>query len=176
MKETKTTEVTTATAMDSLVSGLKKAGYSDSAILEFITKGSQQAKGQNPQANTEEGKEKILDNKMMQRVSQIMHEIGVPAHIKGYNYLRRSLILVVKDPNMMSRGVTKVLYPTVAKEFETTPSRVERAIRHAIEVAWDRGDVDVLQKYFSYTINSERGKPTNSEFIAMIADKLRLES
>lgn len=106
-------------------------------------------------------------------ISDIMHQIGVPAHIKGYQYLRYSIMLSVENPDMMG-SVTKVLYPTVAKHFQTTPSRVERAIRHAIEVAWDRGDVDVLSSYFGYTIQSSRGKPTNSEFIAMIADKLRL--
>ena len=107
-------------------------------------------------------------------VSEVLHQIGVPAHIKGYRYLRYSIILCTNDSSMLG-SITKILYPTVAKEFETTPSRVERAIRHAIEVAWDRGDVDVLMSYFGYTIQSDRGKPTNSEFIAMIADKLRLE-
>ena len=107
-------------------------------------------------------------------VSEIMHQIGVPAHIKGYQYLRKSIILAIDDEEMMG-SVTKLLYPTVAKEFKTTPSRVERAIRHAIEVAWDRGDVDVLSSYFGYTIQNSRGKPTNSEFIAMIADKLKLK-
>ena len=107
-------------------------------------------------------------------VSQIMHQIGVPAHIRGYQYLREAIILSVNNSEMIS-SVTKILYPTVAKTFKTTPSRVERAIRHAIEVAWDRGDVDVLSSYFGYTIRNERGKPTNSEFIAMISDRLRLE-
>lgn len=107
-------------------------------------------------------------------VSEIMHELGVPAHIKGYQYLRDSIILSVNSPEMMN-SVTKVLYPTVAKHFDTTSSRVERAIRHAIEVAWDRGDIDVLSSYFGYTIQNSRGKPTNSEFIAMISDKLRLK-
>lgn len=106
-------------------------------------------------------------------VSDIMHQIGVPAHIKGYHYLRSAIILSVNSPDMMN-SVTKVLYPTVAKMYKTTASRVERAIRHAIEVAWDRGDVDVLSSYFGYTIQNTRGKPTNSEFIAMISDKLRL--
>jgi len=106
-------------------------------------------------------------------VSEIMHQIGVPAHIKGYQYLREAIMLSINDREMMS-SVTKVLYPTVAKMYSTTASRVERAIRHAIEVAWDRGDVDVLSSYFGYTIQSTRGKPTNSEFIAMISDKLRL--
>ncbi len=106
-------------------------------------------------------------------ISDIMHQIGVPAHIKGYKYLRYAIILSIDNPDMIS-SVTKTLYPEVAKKFVTTASRVERAIRHAIEVAWDRGDVDVLSSYFGYTIQSSRGKPTNSEFIAMIADKLRL--
>jgi len=107
-------------------------------------------------------------------ISEIMHQVGVPAHIKGYQYLREAIILSIEDTEMIS-SVTKVLYPTVAKTFKTTPSRVERAIRHAIEVAWDRGDVDVLSSYFGYTIQNQRGKPTNSEFIAMISDKLRLK-
>jgi two-component system response regulator (stage 0 sporulation protein A) len=107
-------------------------------------------------------------------ISDIMHELGVPAHIKGYQYLRMAIMLTVNSPDMMS-SVTKVLYPTVAKQFATTPSRVERAIRHAIEVAWDRGDIHVLNSYFGYTIQNSRGKPTNSEFIAMISDKLRLK-
>lgn len=111
---------------------------------------------------------------LQETVSDIMHELGVPAHIKGYQYLRESIILTVNSPDIMG-SVTKVLYPTVAKTFNTTASRVERAIRHAIEVAWDRGDIDVLSSYFGYTIQTSRGKPTNSEFIAMIADKLRLK-
>ena len=106
-------------------------------------------------------------------ISGIMRQIGVPAHIKGYQYLRQAIMLTVKDPELM-HAVTKILYPTVAKQNKTTSSRVERAIRHAIEVAWDRGDVDVLSSYFGSTIQNSRGKPTNSEFIAMISDKLRL--
>ena len=106
-------------------------------------------------------------------VSDIMRQIGVPAHIKGYQYLRTSIILCVNDSEMLG-SVTKILYPTVAKQYGTTASRVERAIRHAIEVAWDRGDVDVLSSFFGYTIQAQRGKPTNSEFIAMIADKIKL--
>lgn len=107
-------------------------------------------------------------------VSEIMHQIGVPAHIKGYQYLREAIILAINDDDIMN-SVTKLLYPTVAKTYKTTASRVERAIRHAIEVAWDRGDVDILSSYFGYTIQNSRGKPTNSEFIAMISDKLRLK-
>ncbi|MBR6407676.1 MAG: sporulation transcription factor Spo0A [Clostridia bacterium] len=106
-------------------------------------------------------------------VTDIIHQIGVPAHIKGYHYLRDAIIMSVNDSEMIN-AVTKQLYPTVAKHYQTTSSRVERAIRHAIEVAWDRGDVDTLNSYFGYTIHTSRGKPTNSEFIAMIADKMRL--
>lgn len=107
-------------------------------------------------------------------VTSVIHEIGVPAHIKGYQYLREAIIMAVDDIDVVN-AVTKVLYPAVAKKYNTTSSRVERAIRHAIEVAWDRGDIEVLQNYFGYTISSVKGKPTNSEFISMIADKLRLQ-
>ena len=98
----------------------------------------------------------------------------MPAHIKGYQYLREAIMIAVDDMDVIN-AVTKVLYPEVAKRFNTTPSRVERAIRHAIEVAWDRGDLETLQKYFGYTVSNAKGKPTNSEFIAMIADRLVLE-
>ena len=108
-------------------------------------------------------------------ITDIIHQIGVPAHIKGYHYLREAIIMAVNDIDIMN-SVTKCLYPSVAKKHGTTSSRVERAIRHAIEVAWDRGDVDVLNSYFGYTIHSGKGKPTNSEFIALIADKLQLQN
>ena len=107
-------------------------------------------------------------------ITEILHQIGVPAHIKGYQYVREAIKLTVENPEMLN-SVTKILYPTVAKNFKSTSSRVERAIRHAIEVAWDRGDVEVLNSYFGYTIQSQRGKPTNSEFVAMISDKIRLK-
>ena len=107
-------------------------------------------------------------------VTNIIHEIGVPAHIKGYQYLREAIIIAVEDMDVIN-AITKVLYPQVAKTFQTTPSRVERAIRHAIEVAWDRGDLDTLQRFFGYTVSNTKGKPTNSEFIALIADKLQLQ-
>ena len=116
----------------------------------------------------------VGDNELEIMVTDIMHQIGVPAHIKGYHYLRESIILAVKNSEIIN-SVTKLLYPTIAKSHGTTASRVERAIRHAIEVAWDRGDIDVLNSYFGYTIQNQRGKPTNSEFIAMISDKLRLK-
>ena len=116
----------------------------------------------------------VTDAQLELMVTEIIHQIGVPAHIKGYHYLREAIILSVKNSDIVN-SVTKLLYPTVAKTHNTTASRVERAIRHAIEVAWDRGDIDVLNSYFGYTIQNDRGKPTNSEFIAMISDKLRLK-
>ena len=116
----------------------------------------------------------ITDTNLELMITDIIHQIGVPAHIKGYHYLREAIMLSIKNSDIIN-SVTKLLYPTVAKKHSTTASRVERAIRHAIEVAWDRGDIDVLNSYFGYTIQNERGKPTNSEFIAMISDKLRLK-
>jgi len=107
-------------------------------------------------------------------VTSVIHEIGVPAHIKGYQYLREAIMIAVRDMDVIN-AITKVLYPQVAKAFQTTPSRVERAIRHAIEVAWDRGDLETLQQFFGYTVSNTKGKPTNSEFIALIADKLHLQ-
>ncbi len=115
-------------------------------------------------------KSKSLDSE----VTNIIHEIGVPAHIKGYQYLREAIMLVIKDMDFLN-AVTKELYPAIAEQFNTTPSRVERAIRHAIEVAWTRGNMELMNALFGYTMNTERGKPTNSEFIAMIADKLRMQ-
>lgn len=107
-------------------------------------------------------------------VTKVIHEIGVPAHVKGYQYLRDAIMLVIEEINYLG-AVTKELYPTIAQKYDTTPSRVERAIRHAIEVAWSRGQIDTIDSLFGYTINIGKGKPTNSEFIAMVADKLRLE-
>ncbi len=107
-------------------------------------------------------------------VTEIIHQVGIPAHIKGYHYLRTAIMLSVNNDDMIN-CITKLLYPTVAKRYQTTSSRVERAIRHAIEIAWDRGDIDVLTRIFSYTVHTTRGKPTNSEFIALIADHLRLK-
>jgi len=137
-------------------------------LAERILQLSGLKKGSRPQTM-----QKRQENDLEVMVTEIILQIGVPAHIKGYHYLRDSIILAVQDPDIIN-SITKLLYPTVAKKNATTSSRVERAIRHAIEVAWDRGDVDVLNSYFGYTIHNLRGKPTNSEFIAMIADKLRL--
>jgi two-component system response regulator (stage 0 sporulation protein A) len=124
----------------------------------------------------DERKDELIERSpdMESQVTKIIHQIGVPAHIKGYQYLRTAILLTVNDGEIIN-SVTKILYPTVAKQYQTTTSRVERAIRHAIEVAWDRGDIDTLNSYFGYTIQTNRGKPTNSEFIAMIADNLRLK-
>ncbi len=107
-------------------------------------------------------------------VTNLIHEVGVPAHIKGYQYLRESILMAIEDMDILN-AITKQLYPAIAKKFDTTPSRVERAIRHAIEVAWSRGKMDTIEKLFSYSISMGKGKPTNSEFIALIADRMRLE-
>ncbi len=132
-------------------------------------------KGGGSQKNGEERVEKTetSERDLEQDVTDMIHEIGVPAHIKGYQYLREAIMMSVDDPSMIS-SITKILYPTIAKRFQTTPSRVERAIRHAIEVAWSRGRMETLDSLFGYTIDTGKGKPTNSEFIALIADKIRL--
>lgn len=121
----------------------------------------------------EEQKKPAEIHDLEQDVTNMIHEIGVPAHIKGYQYLREAIMMSVENPSMIS-SITKILYPTIAKRFQTTPSRVERAIRHAIEVAWSRGRMETLDALFGYTIDTGKGKPTNSEFIALIADKIRL--
>ncbi len=123
---------------------------------------------------TERVIEKPVEHDLEQDVTNMIHDIGVPAHIKGYQYLREAIMMSVNEPTMIS-SITKLLYPTIAKQFQTTPSRVERAIRHAIEVAWSRGRMETLDTLFGYTINTGKGKPTNSEFIALIADKIRLK-
>ena len=121
--------------------------------------------------NAEKEKQALYD--LEKDVTNMIHEIGVPAHIKGYQYLREAIMMSVEDPSMIS-SITKILYPTIAKRFQTTPSRVERAIRHAIEVAWSRGRMETLDALCGYTIDTGKGKPTNSEFIALIADRIRL--
>jgi len=129
-------------------------------------------------AMTEERDAKVYKNQpidLEEEITSIIHEIGVPAHIKGYMYLREAISMVVNNIELLS-AVTKELYPNIAKKYNTTASRVERAIRHAIEVAWGRGQVDTINKLFGYTIHNDKGKPTNSEFIAMVADKLRLQN
>ena len=121
---------------------------------------------------TQNAAKQVVHN-LEQDVTNMIHEIGVPAHIKGYQYLREAIMMSVEDPSMIS-SITKILYPTIAKKFQTTPSRVERAIRHAIEVAWSRGRMETLDALFGYTVDIGKGKPTNSEFIALIADHIRL--
>lgn len=122
----------------------------------------------------EPGAEVVSDLNLESEITSIIHEIGIPAHIKGYHYLRDSIMLSIKDSDMIN-SITKVLYPTIAKRYQTTASRVERAIRHAIEVAWSRGNLEVINNMFGYTVNKGKGKPTNSEFIALISDKIRLK-
>ena len=130
--------------------------------------------GEAPQIGETVRRREVQGSSLEMRVTEIIHQIGVPAHIKGYQYLRDAILMAIEDDQIIN-AVTKRLYPAVAKRHSTTSSRVERAIRHAIEVAWDRGDIDVLNSYFGYTIHNSRGKPTNSEFIAMIADRLVLQ-
>lgn len=132
-----------------------------------------QEKEQEKAVSTEKKKEPQPERDLEQDVTNMIHEIGVPAHIKGYQYLREAIMMSVEDTGMIS-SITKILYPTIAKRFQTTPSRVERAIRHAIEVAWSRGKMETLESMFGYTIDTSKGKPTNSEFIALIADRIRL--
>ena len=146
--------------------------YNYTSLIEHIDTISQRRAKPHIISNVEGSKKTTTD--LETQVTQIIHQIGVPAHIKGYQYLRTAILMTINDSEIIN-SVTKVLYPSVAKKFSTTTSRVERAIRHAIEVAWDRGDVDTLNSYFGYTIQNNRGKPTNSEFIAMIADNLRLK-
>ena len=162
---TKTTEVR------AMIERLKSKGFTSDQILEAILKSFEEMEATVQETGTVIAEEKEYDLEVM--VTDILREIGVPAHIKGFAYVRAAIVLGIEGPETLE-CVTKVLYPTIARKFQTTSSRVERAIRHAIEVAWDRGDVDVLSGYFGYTIQSDKGKPTNSEFIAMIADKLRL--
>ena len=119
--------------------------------------------------------EKIVVEDLENQVTDMIHEVGVPAHIKGYQYLRDAIMMVIDEAEMLN-SITKILYPTIAKRNQTTPSRVERAIRHAIEVAWSRGNMDIINSLFSYTVSTGKGKPTNSEFIALIADKIRLQN
>lgn len=121
-----------------------------------------------------ECRREIDEESLESRVTNMIHEIGIPAHIKGYHYLRDAIMMAVEDMDVLN-AITKILYPTVAKKYRTTSSRVERAIRHAIEVAWSRGKLDILDDLFGYTVSNGKGKPTNSEFIALVSDTIRLE-
>ena len=145
-----------------------------SNLIEYVESMLKSRNSKQPETDADKAGTASTTPDIEAQVTRIIHQIGVPAHIKGYQYLRTAILLTVKDSDIIN-SVTKVLYPSVAKKYQTTTSRVERAIRHAIEVAWDRGDVDTLNSYFGYTIQNNRGKPTNSEFIAMIADNLRLK-
>ncbi len=140
-------------------------------IMITVPSGKKEMQAKN---GVEEIAKKTEEKDLEQDVTDMIHEIGVPAHIKGYQYLREAIMMAVEDTSMLS-SITKILYPTIAKKFATTPSRVERAIRHAIEVAWSRGRMETLDALFGYTINTGKGKPTNSEFIALIADRIRLK-
>ncbi|MCI8281648.1 MAG: sporulation transcription factor Spo0A [Lachnospiraceae bacterium] len=142
--------------------------------IKYVKKRSNRLAGEIKKINAYEKQEEYTERNLESEVTGIIHEIGVPAHIKGYQYLREAIIMSVMDIEMLN-SITKILYPTIAKKYQTTPSRVERAIRHAIEVAWSRGKMDTIDELFGYTINNGKGKPTNSEFIALIADKIRLE-
>lgn len=141
-------------------------------IYQFST--AYKIKSGQPSSHKESSNKELTERDIELRVTEMIHQIGIPAHIKGYQYLREGIIMTIKDMDIIS-SITKLLYPSISKKFGTTPSRVERAIRHAIELAWSRGNADTLNSIFSYTVNTGKGKPTNSEFIAMIADKLRLE-
>ena len=142
--------------------------------IKHVKRRGNRVNGEAKKVNAYEKNAVYLERNLEGDVTNIIHEIGVPAHIKGYQYLREAIIMSVMDIEMLN-SITKILYPTIAKKFQTTPSRVERAIRHAIEVAWSRGKMDTIDELFGYTINNGKGKPTNSEFIALISDKIRLE-
>ncbi len=146
-----------------VVSGIaQERKFKPGAKAKFIVSGGDTRSGE------------LAKYKLESDVTNIIHEIGVPAHIKGYQYLRDAIMMSVDDSEMLN-SITKILYPSIAKQHDTTPSRVERAIRHAIEVAWSRGKVDTIDELFGYTVHNGKGKPTNSEFVALIADKIRLE-
>ena len=136
--------------------------YNESAMVEHLI------------SLAEKSEKQLHGPGLEELVTSIIHEVGVPDHIKGYHYVREAIMITVENMDVIN-SVTKVLYPEVAKRYHTTPSRVERAIRHAIEVAWDRGDLETLQRFFGYTVSNAKGKPTNSEFIAMISDRIRLK-
>lgn len=146
----------------------------DKEIQIMITVPSGKAAGDSKAARVKEAVSEPVIHDLEKDVTEIIHEIGVPAHIKGYQYLREAIMMAVEDVEMLG-SITKILYPTIAGKFQTTPSRVERAIRHGIEVAWSRGRSETLESLFGYTVSAGKGKPTNSEFIALIADRIRLQ-
>ena len=148
--------------------------FNNNMLLERIK--SVRNLSRNPERKTDDNttESAVKTENLENRVTNMLHEIGIPAHIKGYHYLRDAIIMAVNDMDVLN-AITKILYPTVAKKYQTTSSRVERAIRHAIEVAWSRGKLDTLDELFGYTVSTGKGKPTNSEFIALIADTIQLE-
>lgn len=150
--------------------------FSKDMILGKIRGGREKPEGnyREIKSNMAEINRELGEHELETEVTNIIHEIGVPAHIKGYHYLRDAIIMSVNDIEMLN-SITKILYPTIAKKYQTTSSRVERAIRHAIEVAWSRGKMDTIDELFGYTVSNGKGKPTNSEFVALISDKIRLE-
>ena len=152
---------------EEIIEELKLRGKTSDEILKFLYSNEEDVP-----ANL---KKKSKDDIIEDAVSNILHEFGIPAHLKGYHYLRDAIMMVVEEPDMLN-SITKILYPTIAKRNHTTPSRVERAIRHAIEVAWSSGNMEIINSLFSYTVSTGKGKPTNSEFIALIADKIRLQN
>ena len=147
--------------------------FNNDMLLDRIKSVTKMFRGYEKKEESRTG-EKVQAGSLENRVTNILHEIGIPAHIKGYHYLRDAIIMAVNDMDVLN-AITKILYPTVAKKYQTTSSRVERAIRHAIEVAWSRGKLDTLDELFGYTVSTGKGKPTNSEFIALIADTIQLE-
>ena len=153
----------------------KAEGASNIEIMEEVLEALKETAVETDVPETKEAVEAtVSDEELIRKITEMIHEIGIPAHLKGHNYLRDSIVLCLKTPSIID-SVIKELYPKVAKKNATTVSRVERAIRHAIQVAWERGDIGVLNSYFGYTIDTRRGRPTNAEFIAMMADKLRLK-
>ena len=176
MEQLKTTITNDNDRMFSVLMDLLNANKEFQIMISVPGNTSQSGENQNllyVDAPLREEKAKPVHD-LEQDVTDMIHEIGVPAHIKGYQYLREAIMMAVEDIDMLN-SITKVLYPTIAKKYQTTPSRVERAIRHAIEVAWSRGRMETLDALFSYTVNTGKGKPTNSEFIALIADRIRLQ-
>lgn len=149
--------------------------FHNDMILSRIKDAGNGERKNNSESESRNAVSKKQEYNLETRVTDMIHEIGIPAHIKGYHYLRDAIIMAVDDMDVLN-AITKVLYPTIAKMHQTTASRVERAIRHAIEVAWSRGKLDTLDELFGYTVSNGKGKPTNSEFIALIADTIRLEN
>ena len=148
--------------------------FNNSMLLERIKSVRNVSRNPDRKNDDSTAENSLKTENLENRVTNMLHEIGIPAHIKGYHYLRDAIIMAVNDMDVLN-AITKILYPTVAKKYQTTSSRVERAIRHAIEVAWSRGKLDTLDELFGYTVSTGKGKPTNSEFIALIADTIQLE-